>query len=70
VDKLLETLRACAPEATGAAKALLRALDLGDPATTEARTAEIIARIRVGAEAQEGLASFLEKRPPRWARRS
>lgn len=33
------------------------------------RTAQIIAQLRVAAEGQEGLAAFLEKRPPRWARR-
>jgi len=30
------------------------------------RTAQIIAHLRVSAEGQEGLAAFLEKRPPAW----
>jgi methylglutaconyl-CoA hydratase len=30
------------------------------------RTAQIIAQLRVSEEGQEGLAAFLEKRPPRW----
>lgn len=32
------------------------------------RTAQIIAQLRVSDEGQEGLAAFLEKRPPEWAR--
>lgn len=31
------------------------------------RTAQIIAQLRVSDEGQEGLAAFLEKRPPEWA---
>jgi methylglutaconyl-CoA hydratase len=30
-------------------------------------TAEMIAELRVSAEAQEGMAAFLEKRKPKWA---
>jgi methylglutaconyl-CoA hydratase len=36
-----------------------------DLASTD--TAELIARLRAGEEGQEGMAAFLEKRPPRWA---
>jgi methylglutaconyl-CoA hydratase len=32
------------------------------------RTAQIIAQLRVSDEGQEGLAAFLEKRPPEWVR--
>lgn len=32
------------------------------------RTAELIAQLRVSEEGQEGLAAFLEKRPPAWRR--
>jgi methylglutaconyl-CoA hydratase len=32
------------------------------------RTAQIIAQLRVSDEGQEGLAAFLEKRPPNWVR--
>ena len=28
--------------------------------------ADLIARLRVSAEGQEGLTAFLDKRPPRW----
>jgi methylglutaconyl-CoA hydratase len=31
-------------------------------------TAEVIAQIRVSEEGQEGMAAFLEKRKPRWAK--
>jgi len=33
------------------------------------RTAQIIAQLRVSDEGQEGLAAFLEKRPPEWIRK-
>jgi methylglutaconyl-CoA hydratase len=33
------------------------------------RTAQIIAQLRVSDEGQEGLAAFLEKRPPEWLRK-
>jgi methylglutaconyl-CoA hydratase len=48
------------PEATRAAKELARA-----PLTAQ-ETAERIARRRTGAEGQEGLRAFLEKRAPSW----
>jgi methylglutaconyl-CoA hydratase len=31
-------------------------------------TAEVIARLRMSPEGQEGMAAFLEKRKPRWDR--
>jgi methylglutaconyl-CoA hydratase len=40
---------------------------LAPMAQAREQTAEIIAELRTGAEAQEGMAAFLEKRAPRWA---
>jgi methylglutaconyl-CoA hydratase len=37
-----------------------------DPEQTAPLTADRIAELRVSDEGQEGMAAFLEKRPPRW----
>ncbi|KML00530.1 MULTISPECIES: enoyl-CoA hydratase/isomerase family protein [Burkholderia] len=67
VAKLAATLVANGPDAVRACKRLVadvagRALD----ATLIEQTADWIARTRAGAEAREGIASFLEKRTPSW----
>jgi methylglutaconyl-CoA hydratase len=63
VDELLQG----APGAQGEAKALIRAL-AGRPrdAAVIEETVHLIARLRAGAEGQEGLSAFLDKRPPAW----
>jgi len=62
-------LLAAAPNAQREIKDLLR-LVFGRPidAALRSETAARIARIRAGAEAREGIAAFLEKRPPEWQR--
>jgi len=67
IEALLATLRECGPLALGEAKALLRGVV--ERSLDEARpfTAEIIARLRAGSEAQEGMTAFLAKRKPKWA---
>jgi len=66
IDALLEEVGAAGPEASRAAKALVR--DLRHLSHREAReeTVRRIARLRASAEGQEGLAAFVEKRPPAW----
>jgi methylglutaconyl-CoA hydratase len=67
VRQLCEVLLANGPAAVAEAKALIRRVaraPLDDALIAE--TASVIARLRVSAEGQEGLASFLEKRKPRW----
>lgn len=67
VATLARALLAGGPLAQAAAKDLVQAitpLPLG-PATQE-ETARRIARQRTTAEAREGMAAFLEKRPPAW----
>jgi methylglutaconyl-CoA hydratase len=59
-ERILEELRSAGPEAARAAKQLVLDAPLGD------ETASRIAQVRAGAEAQEGLTAFLEKRPPAW----
>jgi len=56
------------PTAIAEAKKLVRDVTAADPAAVPALTCELIARLRAGEEGQEGMAAFLEKRPPRWAR--
>jgi methylglutaconyl-CoA hydratase len=56
-----------APGAIAEAKKLVRDLAATDPAALPALTADLIARLRAAEEGQEGMAAFLEKRPPRWA---
>jgi methylglutaconyl-CoA hydratase len=62
VDAILEG----GPQATRAAKRLVREVD-GRPITDVVDlTVELIAGIRVTPEGQEGMRAFLEKREPRW----
>ncbi|KAF1697655.1 enoyl-CoA hydratase-related protein [Pseudoxanthomonas koreensis] len=57
-----------APNAAGLAKALVRqAAHPGEAAACDRANADLIARLRVSAEGQEGIGAFLEKRAPAWA---
>ena len=66
LEKVLRELLSSGPQALRACKAL--ALNAGhmDHETARKYTAETIAALRVSAEGQEGLRSFLEKRKPSW----
>src|SRR5205085_10513464 len=66
VEKTLHELLSSGPQAVRACKAL--ALNVGhmDHDTARRYTAEIIAKLRVSAEGQEGMRAFLEKRKPNW----
>ena len=66
VDELLDELRSAGPTAARAAKALVRELRTLEPDTAMKHTVRHIAQQRTSAEGQEGLAAFLEKRPPTW----
>ena len=58
-----------APMATGVCKSLIVAIAGHDTPRQEKLddyTAELIARLRVGPEGQEGLGAFLNKRRPKW----
>ena len=67
LDELLDELRGCSPQGLAATKALLNEsmLDTFDhrAEVLAARSAELFG----SDEAAEGIASFLERRPPRWA---
>lgn len=69
VERSLHWLGKGGPLAQAEAKALALRMAGTDPAHAErvdAANAELIARLRVSAEGQEGLSAFLDKRAPRW----
>lgn len=66
VDDLIQRLLSSGPDAIAYAKELIDRVP-GMPWEEAKRyTADMIARIRIGDEAQEGCAAFLEKRVPKW----
>jgi len=67
IEELLVELRGAGPTAARGAKAMIRELRSLPPEEARAHTVRHIAQQRASAEGQEGLAAFLEKRPPRWA---
>jgi methylglutaconyl-CoA hydratase len=67
VAEVVAGLRTSGPRAMGEAKALIRAM-VDRPEEADKVCVETIARLRVGAEGQEGLHAFLEKRRPRWVK--
>lgn len=67
VDHWLDAIRKAGPLALAAAKDLVRAVDEAPRAEIIDDTAKRIAAIRASDEGKEGVASFLEKRKPRWA---
>jgi methylglutaconyl-CoA hydratase len=67
VEKKIEFLRTSGPVAVAACKDLLLKVPRLPLSEAGPLTADIIARLRVGEEGQEGLAAFLERRKPSWA---
>lgn len=67
IDASAQELLAGGPLAQREIKDLFAQLEVG-PVTTEVRelTAQTISRVRSSDEAREGIAAFLEKRPPNW----
>ncbi len=68
VDKLLEMIISSGPCAVAMAKKLIGEVSSMGPDEFKSYTAEMIARLRVSEEGQEGMDSFLNKRKPRWAK--
>jgi len=69
VDRSLHWLGKGGPKAQAEAKRLALRMAGMDPVgaeRTDAENAALIARLRVSAEGQEGLAAFLDKRPAGW----
>jgi methylglutaconyl-CoA hydratase len=66
--QMAENILANGPQALTAAKKFIRAIAHKPMNETVLQfSAETIARLRSGSEAQEGLSAFLEKRKPTWA---
>jgi len=69
VDRYVAEILAGGPEAIAAAKTLVRDVSNAKTAAeATAVTARALASRRASAEGQEGLAAFLEKRKPGWAK--
>lgn len=67
VQRQVDLLMKAGPIAAASAKSLVRRVAAaGEPATIDAANADLIARLRVSPEGQEGLAAFLDKRTPVW----
>ena len=67
VQRQVDLLLKAGPGAAAAAKSLVRRVAAGGEARAiDAANADLIAKLRVSAEGQEGLAAFLEKRKPAW----
>jgi methylglutaconyl-CoA hydratase len=61
-----ELLLGSGPEALAVCKRMIREVSPLDLDRAGPLTAEIIARLRLSEEGQEGMKAFLERRPPRW----
>jgi methylglutaconyl-CoA hydratase len=67
VDRLVDLLLTSGPEALAKCKELLHTVPRLGENDVKHFTAKMIAELRISAEGQEGMASFLEKRKPKWA---
>lgn len=67
MNGFLDAIQKAGPTAVREAKALIAKTLLLTPEQRYRYTAQTLARVRATPEAQEGLAAFLEKRPPKWA---
>jgi len=67
VQRQVDLLLKAGPVAAASAKALVRRVAAGgDGNALDAANADLIAKLRVSAEGQEGLGAFLDKRKPTW----
>ncbi len=66
LEKTIDRFMLAGPVAASETKALILEQAAVVPIETMERTAKLIADLRVSPEGQEGLSSFLEKRPPSW----
>jgi methylglutaconyl-CoA hydratase len=67
VARWARALLAAGPQALGGVKALFDTLPRLSWDEARRYTVDLIARVRVGAEGQEGMRAFLERRRPAWA---
>lgn len=67
IAELTQRLGTSGPQALKMAKELIREVPAMPPDVYKKYTAEMIARLRVSDEAQEGIRAFFDKRKPSWA---
>ena len=68
VEALIKMLLSSGPEAVGMAKKLVSEVPGMKPDEFKPFTAEMIARLRISDEGQEGMDAFLNKRKPDWVK--
>ncbi len=68
IDRWAAAFLAAGPVALAAVKDLFNTVPRLDPQAAREFTVDLIARLRAGPEAQEGMRAFLEKRRPEWYR--
>jgi len=67
VQRQIDLLLKAGPAASASAKSLVRRVAVGgDAGTLDAANADLIAKLRVSPEGQEGLSAFLDKRKAAW----
>jgi methylglutaconyl-CoA hydratase len=67
VERVLTELLAAGPQAQREVKRLIAAIDAAEDLDASERSRiELISRVRVGDEGQEGMRAFFAKRPPGW----
>ena len=70
VEETIQLLLSSGPEALGSCKQLIQKVPQMSFEEAKTFTARMIAQLRVSEEGQEGMAAFLEKRKPKWTRRT
>lgn len=70
LSEILETLRHCSPNAIREIKHLIHEVSTKPLDETVIYRANMLNRLRFSEEAQEGMAAFSEKRPPKWTQTS
>ncbi len=66
VIDLISMIKSSGPDAVAMAKTLVANVPLMTEEQYKPYTAEMIARLRISTEGQEGMSAFLEKRKPKW----
>ncbi len=66
VDEIVGNLITSGPEALATCKRMVRMVGDQDLDQAGPATAEMIARLRMSAQGQEGMSAFLERRKPKW----
>lgn len=66
VEKMVQSVLSSGPEAVAMAKKLVSEVPAMSPDEFKSYTAEMIARLRISDEGQEGMDAFLNKRKPKW----